>query len=70
MDKLGTEARAVFVSPYLRRPIRPLNKVLSEREGDVVDLGCVQAANDVGRGDEVVEPPHWLDDVKRMLFSK
>lgn len=32
MKKLGTASRATFVSPYLRRPLRPLDKVLSERE--------------------------------------
>lgn len=32
MRKLGAASRATFISPYLRRPLRPLDKVLSERE--------------------------------------
>ena len=32
MKKLGSGSRATFVSPYLRRPLRALDKVLSERE--------------------------------------
>ena len=31
MKKLGSGSRATFISPYLRRPLRPLDKVLSER---------------------------------------
>ena len=38
MKKLGSGSRATFVSPYLRRPLRPLQKVLSDRDegGDEV----------------------------------
>lgn len=32
MKKFGSGSRATFVSPYLRRPLRPLQKVLNERE--------------------------------------
>ncbi|MGF1630938.1 MAG: hypothetical protein ACFCUT_15800 [Kiloniellaceae bacterium] len=32
MKKLGSGSRATFVSPYLRRPLRPLDKVLNELE--------------------------------------
>jgi hypothetical protein len=32
VKKLGSGSRATFVSPYLRRPLRALDKVLSERE--------------------------------------
>lgn len=32
VKKLGAGSRATFISPYLRRPLRPLDKVLSERE--------------------------------------
>ena len=70
MDKPGTEARTVFVSPYLRRPIRPLNKVLSEREEEAADLGAVQPANDVGLSEKAVEHRRWFDNVRRALFSR
>ena len=33
LKKLALGGRATFVSPYLRRPLRPLDKVLSERAG-------------------------------------
>ena len=36
----------MFISPYLRRPIRPLKKVLSERDEDTVAIGRMRAAND------------------------
>jgi len=32
VKKLGSGSRATFVSPYLRRPLRPLQKVLSDRD--------------------------------------
>ncbi|MEO3430245.1 hypothetical protein AAFN88_15395 [Pelagibius sp. CAU 1746] len=32
MTKFGPGSRATFISPYLRRPLRSLNKVLSERD--------------------------------------
>ena len=70
MDKRGAETRATFVSPYLRRPIRPLNKVLNERHQEEVDLGTVQPANDVAPESFRREHRRWLESVKRALFSK
>jgi len=32
LKKSGSSARATFVSPYLRRPLRPLEKVIGDRE--------------------------------------
>lgn len=70
MDKRGAETRATFVSPYLRRPIRPLNKVLNERHQEEVDLSNVQPANDVAPESFRRERRRWLDSVKRALFSE
>lgn len=39
MKKLGAGSRATFISPYLRRPLRPLDKVLSEREERADEAG-------------------------------
>ena len=70
VDKRGAEARSVFVSPYLRRPIRPLDKVLNERGQSAVDLDRVQPANDAGSSEERVEQSYWLDNIKRTFFPK
>lgn len=47
MKKLGASSRATFISPYLRRPLRPLDKVLSERE-ERVDDGTAGPFGDAG----------------------
>jgi len=47
VKKFGSGARATFVSPYLRRPLRPLDKVLSEREERSEDTVLQDPANDV-----------------------
>lgn len=41
MKKFGSGSRATFVSPYLRRPLRPLHKVLTEREEGDDDVAAV-----------------------------
>lgn len=41
MKKFGSGSRATFVSPYLRRPLRPLQKVLNEREEGDDDVPAV-----------------------------
>ena len=46
MNKFGSGSRATFISPYLRRPLRSLNKVLSERDEDVEDCAQQEPAND------------------------
>ncbi|GAB4363714.1 MAG: hypothetical protein Kow00114_19930 [Kiloniellaceae bacterium] len=46
MKKFGSGSHATFVSPYLRRPLRPLDKVLSEREERTEDGLVPEAAND------------------------
>lgn len=52
MKRLGPGSRATFVSPYLRRPLRPLDKVLSERS-DAEDEGVSALYGEVAEaGDE------------------
>ena len=46
MNKFGSGSRATFISPYLRRPLRPLHKVLSEREERTDDSVLQEPAND------------------------
>jgi hypothetical protein len=41
VKKLGSGSRATFVSPYLRRPLRPLHKVLNERDEGDEDVAAV-----------------------------
>jgi len=48
VKKFGSGSRATFVSPYLRRPLRPLDKVLSEREERSDDALLQEAVNDEG----------------------
>ena len=48
VKKLGSGSRATFVSPYLRRPLRPLDKVLSEREDRDDESLSTLSANDSG----------------------
>ena len=56
VKKLGSGSRATFVSPYLRRPLRPLDKVLSEREDrDDEDMPTLHA-ND---GSDTLVPVAW-----------
>ncbi|GAB4392722.1 MAG: hypothetical protein Tsb0032_09430 [Kiloniellaceae bacterium] len=45
MKKFGSGNRATFVSPYLRRPLRPLNKVLNERDDNGDEGVPPEAAN-------------------------
>lgn len=45
MNKFGSGSRATFISPYLRRPLRPLHKVLSEREERADDSVLQEPAN-------------------------
>lgn len=46
VKKLGSGSRATFVSPYLRRPLRPLDKVLGERSDAGDEDGPVLHADD------------------------
>ena len=56
MKKLGSGSRATFVSPYLRRPLRPLDKVLSEREErDEEELSALPVSD----GRESIAPAVW-----------
>jgi hypothetical protein len=50
VKKFGSESRISYVSPYLRRPLRPLDKVLSER-----DDGEVESAEPGQQPDEAGE---------------
>jgi hypothetical protein len=50
VKKLGSGSRATFISPYLRRPLRPLDKVLSERSDPADEEGHVLRAD--GPADE------------------
>jgi len=50
VSKFGSGNRATFVSPYLRRPLRPLKKVMIERQ-DGAEGGQEQPANDLGPND-------------------
>jgi len=56
VKKLGPGSRATFVSPYLRRPLRPLDKVLSERS-DGEDEGAAGLYGEVAEAGE--EPAGW-----------
>jgi hypothetical protein len=44
--KFGFGSRATFVSPYLRRPLRPLDKVLSERDDQATHSGPALVVGD------------------------
>jgi hypothetical protein len=46
VTKFGSGSRATFISPYLRRPLRSLNKVLSERDDQDDDGVPQEPAND------------------------
>lgn len=46
LKEFGSGSRATFVSPYLRRPLRPLDKVLSERDEGDDDCAEQDIAND------------------------
>ncbi|WP_422366967.1 hypothetical protein [Pelagibius sp.] len=74
MDKPGVKNRAMFISPYLRRPIRPLNKVLVEREQETVNLAQSEPANDTPHstvaGGGFVDPADWVASVRRALSAK
>ncbi len=74
MDKPGVKNRAMFISPYLRRPIRPLKKVLVEREQEAVNLAQTEPANDAPSGSAsggvFVDPADWVASVKRALSAK
>ncbi|MGF1594884.1 MAG: hypothetical protein ACFCUW_16500 [Kiloniellaceae bacterium] len=48
MKKFGSESRVSYVSPYLRRPLRPLDKVLSERDEGETDGAAGQRPDDSG----------------------
>lgn len=63
MKKLGSGSRATFVSPYLRRPLRPLDKVLNERdEPDSAGAGLIP-------GEVADEAPVWERPGKRAIAS-
>ena len=47
MNKPASGTRATFVSPYLRRPLRPLDKVLNEREERPEEAVVQEAGGDV-----------------------
>lgn len=66
MKKLGSGSRATFVSPYLRRPLRSLNKVLSERDEEGEALTGRQAANDGETGQGALD---WQPHRKSMAAS-
>jgi hypothetical protein len=65
VKKLGSGSRATFVSPYLRRPLRPLDKVLSERdEAESPGAGLVA-------GEAADEPaPGWRNPRKRAAAAE
>jgi len=46
VKEFGSGSRATFISPYLRRPLRSLNKVLSERDEEVEEGLPQEPAND------------------------
>ena len=68
MGKPGDENRAMFISPYLRRPIRPLKKVLSERDEDTVAIGRMRAANDGTVEAVTFDSASWRSGRKRALM--
>ncbi len=55
MKKLASGSRTTFVSPYLLRPLRSLNKVLGERDGEGEVSAEPQAANDGETGQETLD---------------
>ena len=59
MKRLGPGSRATFVSPYLRRPLRPLDKVLSER-GDAEDEGMSALYGEGAEAGDEAGPWHLL----------
>lgn len=59
MKRLGPGSRATFVSPYLRRPLRPLDKVLSER-GGAEDEGMSALYGEVADVGDEAAPWHLL----------
>ena len=66
MDKPGTGNRATFISPYLRRPIRPLKTVLGDREQDPLAQPQTAPANDFLTERVVVGPASWSGKSKRI----
>lgn len=50
VKKLRSGSRATFISPYLRRPLRPLDKVLSE-QGDHDEVEAAGALRNEAAGD-------------------
>ena len=56
MNKPGTTSRVTFISPYLRRPLRPLDKVLSEREDRASDETPTAPS---GQGGDVMGSATW-----------
>ena len=49
LKKLGLGSRVSFISPYLRRPLRPLHKVLSERaEGEEMEQAVLHRGDLAG----------------------
>lgn len=68
LKKLGPGSRATFVSPYLRRPLRPLSKVLTERDDDgQVEAASQQPANDALSREE---PGIWSGPRKSVAASE
>ncbi len=65
MGKTSTGGRATFVSPYLRRPLRPLDKAIEDRET------VVPAADQPDAAGEVFEtvPETWTPTHKRFGTS-
>lgn len=59
MKRLGPGSRASFVSPYLRRPLRPLDKVLSERSDGEEEGAAALHAESAKAGDDFT-PWHLL----------
>ena len=64
MSKFGSGSRASFVSPYLRRPLRPLKKVLTEREDGVED--GEQQSSDKTQSETTAR---WIELHKRAVVS-
>lgn len=56
MKKFGSGSRATFISPYLRRPLRPLDRVLREREERSDEDVPAVPAND---GHDAMGPATW-----------
>jgi len=70
VDKPGAGNRATFISPYLRRPIRPLKTVLSDREQESLPQAHSSPANDFLTERVVVEPAGWSGKSKRAVLPK